>query len=387
MLARFVKFLLPLALLHCVNGRVLMMPKFYGQDSAIIVDTDKSLQSKLNPKLQNALYYNIPVYKFFKPTTTTTSTTPAPTMLIDEYPSDLLYIARHKLGLKRMDQLPSISELGELLGTGNAEETIKYIRALTANEQGISLMKAYLGSLDYDQSEAEADTEPKYNENEDDNDTDNNSDMQEDYDEAPLKQPDLESTTKEASLMQHVNNFMKQYGMWSGSESDETTTPAPLPYKPLFVAPVPPPQLTLAKTPRPLLVRQPLPYHYPVPLRVASSPAVRPTPAMAASQQAPMPPHLNTPKVPPTSSSASAAVHVAPHIQQLAQIANIPPAVLDTFLQQQPKLAELAKRVSRLPLVQQHSKAIDGQLLVAVKKALSQDENLRSLLAASQTLK
>ncbi|KAH8384627.1 hypothetical protein KR093_003368 [Drosophila rubida] len=392
MLARFIRFLLPLGLMHCVSARVLMMPKFYGQDSAIIVDTDKSMQSKLNPKLQNALYYNIPVYKFYKPGAgITTTTTAAPTMSIDEYPSDLLYIARNKLGLKRLDQLPRISELGELLGTGNAEQTIRYIRTLTSNDQGISLLKAYLGTLGYDQSESEseADTEPKYSED-DDNDTDNetdNSDIAVDYVEAPIKQPHLESTTKPTTseaggLMQHVNNFMKQYGMWS----DESTTQAParVPHQPLFIAPV--------TRPRPLLMRQqaPLPYHYPIPLRSASQ-AVKLTPPMeasttAATPQAPMPPHLNTPKVPPTSSSTT-QLPVAPHIQQLAEIANIPPAVLDTFLQQQPKLAELAKRVSRLPLVQQHSKAIYGQVLMAVKKALSQDENLMRLLTASQTLK
>ncbi|XP_062137445.1 uncharacterized protein LOC133846463 [Drosophila sulfurigaster albostrigata] len=378
MLACYLKFLLPLALLHSVVGRVLMMPKFYGQDSAIIVDTDKAgLQSKLNPKLQNAFYYNIPVYKFFKPgammptTTTTTTTTPAPIMSMDEYPSDLLYIARNKLGLKRMDQLPSLSELGELLGTGNAEETIKYIRALTSNDQGISLMKAYLGALDYDQSGGEEDeseviTQRKYNE--DDNDTDNNSEVEADYAEVPLQQPKLER--EESSLMQRVNEFMQQYGMWSEETTTTTTTKSPtvLPHKPTL---------------------RPLPYHYPIPLRAATS-SVRTastttSTTTAATPQAPMPPHLNSPKVSPTASSSS--VPVAPHIQQLAHIANIPPAVLDTFLQQQPKLAELAKRVSRLPLVQQHSKAIDGQLLVAVKKALSQDESLKRLLATSQTLK
>lgn len=380
------KFLLGLALFNCISGRVLMMPKFYGQDSAIIVDTDKSLQSKLNPKLHNALYYNIPVYKLFKPgngapTVTSTTTTAAPIGLVEEYPSDLLNMARNKLGLRRLDQLPSLSDLGELLGTGNAEETIKYIRALTSNDQGIALMRAYLGSLDYDQSESEAETKAKYNE--DGNDTDN-ADIDADYDDAGhLKQPKLDTAKavqwEEGGLMKRVNDFMKQYGMWS----DETTTPAPINYKPVFVAP----QLATVKAPRQLLLRQPLPYHYPIPLRPAVKTTSTIVPSTTAtpqrSTQAPTPPHLNSPKELPTLSST----HVAPHIQQLAQIANIPPSVLDSFLQQQPKLAELAKRVSRLPLVQQHNRAINGQLLVAVKKAISQDENLKRLLSESQTLK
>lgn len=381
-----VKFLLPLALLNCINARVLMMPKFYGQDSAIIVDTDKSLQSKFNPKLHNALFYNIPVYKLFKPgAPSTTTTTAAPTELIEEYPSDLLYIARNKLGLKRLEQLPSIRELGEMLGTGNAKETIKYIRALTSNDQGIALMKAYLGSLDYEQSESEADPNPEIKYNDEDNDTDN-ADVDADYDdEMPLRQSSLDTTTKApqwkegGGLMQRVNDFMKQYGMWS----EETTTSTPIVYKPLFVAP----QLTTEKTPRPLIARRQWPSHIPIRVRPAVPTTTTRVPNTTAIPQHPTQTqrstHLNSPKVMPTSSTG----HVAPHIQQLAEIANIPPTLLDTFLQQQPKLAELARRVSRLPLVQQHSKAIDGQLLVAVQKALSQDENLKRFISTSQTLK
>ncbi|KAM8714107.1 hypothetical protein ACLKA7_014284 [Drosophila subpalustris] len=390
MFAWSMKLLLPLAVLNCISGRMLMMPKFYGRDSAIIVDTDKSLQSKFNPKLQNALYYNIPMYKLFQPgngaptVTTTTTTTAAPIGLTEEYPSDLLYIARNKLGLKRLKQLPSIRELGELLGTGNAEETINYIRALTSNEQGIALMKAYLGSVDYDQSESEAETNPEIRYSEENNDTDN-ADVNADYDaEMPVKQPKLDTTTEAAQwdeggggLMQRVNEFMKQYGMWS---EETTTTPAPKAFRPVFVAP----QLATIKAPRPLLRRQQRPSHIPIPMRPTARTTTTTVPSTTAIPQAPTLPHLNSPKVLNTSSANG---HVAPHIQQLAQIANIPPSVLDALLQQQPKLAELAKRVSRLPLVQEHSKAVSGQLLVAVQKALSQDEQLKRLLSASQTLK
>lgn len=403
--ACLLKFLVPLTLMNCISARAALTPKFFGQDSAIIVDTDKT---RINPKLQNALYYNFPVYKLIRPgampvtSTTSTTSTPSPaagTGTIDEYPSDLLHLARHKLGLKSTDQLPSLSNLGELLGTGNAADTIQYIRTLTSNDQGIALMKAYLDSMtDYDQADADADREEeeevRYNED------DNNADIEADYEELPVKKQtkQLDTTTKAApaqsteqsGIMKSVHDLMKQYGLWSA----ESSTPKPVSYQPVFVAPV-----QAMQSRRPVLVRQPLPYHFPVPLRPAMVPQVmkvRPTHAPATSTPAPTtssstpvpsttvattprhaPPHLNSPKL----------TNVAPHVQQLAEIANISPTVLDQFLQQQPKLAELAKRVSRLPLVQQHSRAIDSQLLLAVKKALSQDENLKRLLDAADTLK
>lgn len=404
--ACLLKFLVPLALMNCICARVALTPKFFGQDSAIIVDTDKT---RINPRLQNALYYNFPVYKLIRPgampvtSTTSTTTTPSPaagTGTIDEYPSDLLHLARNKLGLKSTDQLPSLSDLGELLGTGNAADTIQYIRTLTSNDQGIALMKAYLDSMtDYDQSDADADTEEeeevRYNED------DNNADIEADYEPLPVKKQtkQLDTTTKAApaqsteqsGIMKSVHDLMKQYGLWS----TESSTPKPVSYQPVFVAPV-----QAIHSRQPVLVRHPLPYHFPIPLRPAMVPQVmkvRPTPTSTTSTTAPTtssstpvpsttvattlrsaPPHLNSPK---------ALTNVAPHVQQLAEIANISPTVLDQFLQQQPKLAELAKRVSRLPLVQQHSRAIDSQLLLAVKKALSQDESLKRLLEAADTLK
>lgn len=392
--ARLVKFLVPLALLNCISARVALVPKFFGQDSAIIVDTDKT---RINPKLQNALYYNFPVYKLIRPgsmpaTSTSTTTTENPVAAnIDEYPSDLLQLARNKLGLKRADQLPSLSELGELLGTGNAADTIKYIRTLTSNDQSIALMKAYL-NID-NESDAETDNEP---EDEPNNEDDNNADIEEDYEALPAKQPkQIETTTKAMPAqseydrnVQNLNNFMQQYS----SRSEERAAPAPVSYQPVFVAPGHP-----GRSRRPVFVHQLVPYHYPIPLRPALVPQVMkvkptsvptpvpssatsttPVPSTTVASKPHSPPHLNSPKE---------LTNVAPHVQQLAQIANISPTVLDQFLQQQPKLAELAKRVSRLPLVQQNSKAIDTQLLLAVKKALSQDENLKRLLDAAGTLK
>ncbi|EDW71419.1 uncharacterized protein link [Drosophila virilis] len=389
MFARLLKFVLQLALLQCISGRLSVGAKFYGQPSEIIVDNDKP---RLNSKLQNALYYNIPVYKLINPSTGNPTAKTTMPMVISEYPSDVLHIARTRLGLKRMDQLPSISELGKLLGTGNADETIKYVRFLMSNDQGIELMKTYLESFDYEQ--AANDNTPREKDDESDNFT-NNADIDVDYDEAtsklniPTKMKSSNSELEEASSMQRFNEFVKQYSFWPGS----STTPRPLPYKRVLMPPVQPTQQRHGPAMRPVLVRQPLPYHFPVPLRSAlMSQPVKSTsmPTLTnsttnsnRSTHDMKPPHLNTPK----QAEMPSPDHVAPHVQQLAQMANISPQVLDQFLQQQPKLAELAKRLSRLPLVQQHSQTIDSQLLLAVKTALFQDENLKSLLGASQTLK
>ncbi|XP_068146740.1 uncharacterized protein link [Drosophila tropicalis] len=409
----WLKFIWSLALLQFINARVAPIPKFYGQDSAIIVDTDRKLPMRMDTKLQNALYYNIPVYKLIKPVigptiTTTTTTTEAPVVSVVEYPSDLLYIARHKLGMK---ELPSLSDLGEMLGTSSAQETIDYIRSLTSNEQGIALMKQYLESLDY--SEAEEARNDTNDDGDDDDATDDdgnnldNADIEADYDE---DQPKIEirssssttttttTTTTAApsvsqveggSLMQRFGDFMKHYNLWS-----ETTTPAPtttqkpspppaVAFKPMFLAPHP--------RMRPMLVRQPLPYHYPIPLRPAkipttTSPISTTTTTSTTTPRPSASPHLNTPKHVEQEISEIPSMQLPPHVRQLAQLANISPVVLDRFLQQQPKLAELAKRVSNLPFSEEHSRTIDSQVFVAVKRALAQNDDLKRLLSAAQTL-
>ncbi|EDW74986.1 uncharacterized protein Dwil_GK15969 [Drosophila willistoni] len=410
----WLKFIWSLALLQLINARVAPIPKFYGQDSAIIVDTDRKLPMRMDTKLQNALYYNIPVYKLIKPvigptTTTTTTTTKAPVVSVLEYPSDLLYIARHKLGMK---ELPSLSDLGEMLGTSSAQETIDYIRSLTSNEQGIALMKQYLESLDYSEAEeARNDTNDDGDDDDDAADDDgnnmDNADIEADYDEdqpkMEIKSSSSSSTTTttttttttaapsvshvEGSLMQRFGDFMKHYNLWS-----ETTTPAPttqkpspppaVAFKPVFLAPHP--------RMRPMLVRQPLPYHYPIPLRPAKIPTTTSTiPTTTTSTTTPRPsasPHLNTPKHVEREISEIPAMQFPPHVRQLAQLANISPLVLDRFLQQQPKLAELAKRVSNLPFSEEHSRTIDSQVFVAVKRALAQNDDLKRLLSAAQTL-
>ncbi|EDX06948.1 GD10975 [Drosophila simulans] len=106
MIGVLMRFLWSLAMVQCIQARVSMLPRFYGQDSAIIVDINRKFPPRMDSKLQNALYYNLPVYKLIKPTTTTTTTTTAaPT---SGYPADLLDIAHNKLGLK---DLPSLEEL------------------------------------------------------------------------------------------------------------------------------------------------------------------------------------------------------------------------------------------------------------------------------------
>ncbi|KAH8300644.1 hypothetical protein KR018_000929 [Drosophila ironensis] len=382
MTGSLLRFLWPLALLQCIPARVPLIPRFYGQEGGILtIETDMKLPPKLDSKLQNALYYNLPVYKVIRPKTTTTTTTPPPS----QYPSDLLDLAHNKLGLK---ELPSLEELGELIGTNTPAETISYIRTLTSDAAGIALMKQYLDTLNFeDENVAEEKDDAEDDDNDDDNTMDNVS-----YDDLPREKPSSSTVrpSPENSLIQRFGAFMKQYNLWSS----ETTTPAPAPtpavirqpppvaFKPVFLAPPKGAVRPMNRLP-PMLVRQPLPYHYPIPLRPVMLPAVQPThvPSTTAAPK----PHLNTPKLQAVDESADALV--APHIRQLAKLTNISPQVLDSFLQQQPKLAELAKRVSTLALSPEQTQAMDSQVFMAIQRALSQNEELKRLIEAAQTLK
>ncbi|TMW39437.1 hypothetical protein DOY81_015483, partial [Sarcophaga bullata] len=184
------------------------VPKFYGENSAIIVDTDKLWSANSNNKAVNyankirlpapfSLWRHYPRYRILPPppplkqvlpinswsntkptkplttitspsttsTTTTTSpitftttttvlpissiATPSPFLTDDEFPKELLDIAQNKLGLKSLDEIPSLSELGQLLGTNTPKETLNYIQQLTSNDEGVALMKAYIESADY----------------------------------------------------------------------------------------------------------------------------------------------------------------------------------------------------------------------------------------------
>jgi len=76
-----------------------------------------------------------------------------------------------------------------------------------------------------------------------------------------------------------------------------------------------------------------------------------------------------------------------PHIQQLAKVANIPPQVVESFLERQPKLAELAKRLSNLALSPEQTQAMNSQVLKAVQNALTKNDDLQRLIEASKALK
>ncbi|XP_055838262.1 uncharacterized protein LOC129906505 isoform X2 [Episyrphus balteatus] len=71
------------------------------------------------------------------------------TLKADSLPADLIEIAATKLGIRNLNEIPSLSELGDLLGTTSSEETIETIRELTATESGIDLIKAFIESSDY----------------------------------------------------------------------------------------------------------------------------------------------------------------------------------------------------------------------------------------------
>ncbi|KAH8347658.1 hypothetical protein KR084_000027 [Drosophila pseudotakahashii] len=384
MIGVFMRFLWSLAMMQCIHARVAMRPLFYGQDSAIIVDINRKFPPRLDSKLQNALYFNMPVYKLIKPivSTTTTTTTVAPS---SDYPADLLDIAHKKLGLKN---LPSIEELGEMIGTDNVRETIDYVRTLAGSEEGLALMKQYLDTLNFEEEVEENVAEPKEGADNDDDDEDDNTMDNASYFEMPQEKPTTAAPSPEVGLMKRIGDLMEQYNPWSGQAISTATPPviAPPPgsFHPVFVAP---PVRSMKQPLRPILVRQPLPYHYPIPLRPVALPTIKPFEVDRSSSSTPASkPHLNTPK------RQEDAVEVTysslpPHIQQIAKMANIPPQVVESFLERQPKLAELAKRLSTLALSPEQTQAMNSQVLKAVQNALSKNDDLQRLIEASQALK
>ncbi|XP_016957797.1 uncharacterized protein LOC108029794 [Drosophila biarmipes] len=374
MIGVFMRFLWPLAMMQCIQARVAMRPLFYGQDSAVIVDINRKFPPRLDSKLQNALYYNMPVYKLIKPnlpTTTTTTTTAAPS---SDYPADLVDIAHKKLGLK---SLPSIEELGEMIGTDNVRETIDYVRTLAGTDEGLALMKQYLDTLNFEQVEENvAEATEKADDDDDENAMDNAS-----YYDMPQEKPTTPSP--ELGLMQRLGDFMEQYIPWSAQIPTSSTPPVTAQpsgsFQPVFVAPP-----ASMKPLRPILVRQPLPYHYPIPLRPVALPTNKPIQMPSSSTPAPKP-HLNTPRLPENAELKHSGL--SPHIQQLAKVANIPPQVVERFLERQPKLAELAKRLSTLALSPEQTQAMNSQVLKAIQNALSKNDDLQRLIEASQALK
>ncbi|KAH8254644.1 hypothetical protein KR032_011488 [Drosophila birchii] len=391
---RFLLHLLwPLALLQYIQATaVAPRPLIYGRD--------------------NAYYFGLPVYKLIKPgvapptttTTTTTTTTPAPS---SGYPSDILDIAYKKLGLKK---LPRIEDLSELIGTRDAIETIEYLRKRTGSDADIALMKQYMDTLHFEEeheaekeAEAEADAEAEEAEEkqedeineEDDNDDDNTMDNSFDDDQPkefvnPTKAPEPQE-----SMMQRFSAFLKQ---WTGrtptpAPTEATPPPRPVSFQPVFV--VRPPPLAVPNR-RPVLVRQPVPYHYPVPFRPVTPspppPRVEKPTELPSTTVAPKP-HLNTPKEQELTAKELEDItidipnNLSPHIMQFAKLANISPVIVDRFLQRQPKLAALAKKVSTLALSQEQTQEMETQVLMAVHKALSQSEKMTKILEAAQTLK
>ncbi|XP_067633536.1 uncharacterized protein link isoform X2 [Eurosta solidaginis] len=292
-----------------------------------------------------------------------------------EFPHDLLEIARTKLGITSLDEVPSISELAEYLGTANAEETINYIRHLTSTEQGVALIKAYLESADFTDRTEESRRGQQ-----------------------PNQQLEIEvevepSTQTKNNIFERIAAYFHIYNLWpqgNGTSTNDTRKAVEaqlskyikpqLAYRKRLQAVATATHATHAhqasqKHPPmnhhiPLLIRNPLPYHYPIPLRPIYDNRVQSQPAVYSRG------HLNTPKF-----------HIPPHIQ-LARAANIAPQQLQTLLQSKPKLAELAAKVNRLPLTNDHTGQINAQLLAAVKRAVEQDEDLRRLLqSTAETLK
>ncbi|XP_017031252.1 uncharacterized protein link [Drosophila kikkawai] len=383
------RLLWPLALLQCIQASaVAPRPIIYGRD--------------------NAYYFGLPVYKLIKPgvppptTTTTTTTTPAPS---SGYPSDILDIAYRKLGLKK---LPRIEDLGELIGTGDAIETIEYLRKRTGSDADIALMKQYMDTLHFEEeheaeeeAEAEAEEEAAAEEEkpDDDNDDDDDNTMGNSFDEDQPRENIIPTKAPEpqGSMMQRFSSFLRQWTSRAPTPSPTVVTPPPSPpprtvsFQPVFV--VRPPTMPVPNR-RPVLVRQPVPYHYPVPFRpVTTSPPRVEKPTEVPSTTAAPKPHLNTPKEQELSAKELEDItidipnNLSPHIMQFAKLANISPVIVDRFLQRQPKLAALAKKVSTLALSQEQTQEMESQVLMAVHKALSQSEEMSKILEAAQTLK
>ncbi|XP_020815621.1 pollen-specific leucine-rich repeat extensin-like protein 2 [Drosophila serrata] len=380
------RLLWPLALLHCIQASVVApRPLIYGRD--------------------NAYYFGLPVYKLIKPgivppTTTTTTTTPAPS---SGYPSDILDIAYKKLGLKK---LPRIEDLGELIGTGDPIETIEYLRKRTGSDADIALMKQYMDTLHFEEEheaeeeeEAEAEAEMAEKQDDDsDNDDDNTMDNSFDEDQTRENVSPTKAPEPQESMMQRFSTFLKQWTSRTPTPAPMEATPPPSPPRPVSFQPVfvvrPPPMAVPNR--RPVLVRQPVPYHYPVPFRpvTPSPPPLRvERPTEVPSTTAAPKPHLNTPKEQELTAKELEDItidipsNLSPHIMQFAKLANISPVIVDRFLQRQPKLAALAKKVSTLALSQEQTQEMESQVLMAVHKALSQSEEMTKILEAAQTLK
>lgn len=108
------------AAVKLVSSRYLDTPKFAGNDPVIeasylpIDSSYKYLIPERSPKVE------------------------------ESYPDDLLEIAYEKFGITNPKTLPPLSELGKLLETENAQETIAIIRDMIKTDEGIDLIKMFI---------------------------------------------------------------------------------------------------------------------------------------------------------------------------------------------------------------------------------------------------
>lgn len=491
------------------EARYGFVPKFYGQDSAVIVDTDKitstplqtnkislNYPTKLRLPPPFPLWQHFPRYHIIPPpppgqiisintwpktkfsttttssttteaptttssststtttsTTTTTTTTPPPTSSVplsintnkfridtvpfvtdDEFPRELLDIAQHKLGLKSLDEIPSISELGQLLGTNSPQETLSYIRKLTSNEQGVALMKAYIESTDYTDNADKSDDDDEDNDDDDYVDAPINlsdingplkindeglvvitdQDSPDDYEgntnngeqeeastitvKPPRKTPKIikklqDLNESKPGLLERIANFMHLNNLWHKKSKNINPDQKNARDNPAFNEvnrvtmqgkkmevdneTTKSKEETFSET-KPILANDAtIPYNYPVPIRPQSSSTTTTTtlPPPTSSPDKSNVVHLNTPKM------------LIPHVQQLARVTKIPPKKIEDFLASKPKLLQLANKVSRFPIGYDRTSPLEAQVMMAVQRAIEQDEDLKVLLSSAATLK
>lgn len=481
------------------------MPKFYGQDSAIIVDTDKSLPQTNNVNYPNKirmpppfpLWRHYPRYHIIPPpppgqilaintwgktanskpinmpttttttsttttSTTTTTTTPKPTtsttktmitkfptsspfITDDEFPSELLDIAQNKLGLKSLDEIPSISELGQLLGTTSPEETLSYIKKLTSNEQGVALMKAYIESTDYtdnsgDLSDNDKDAEDDLDDEEEGEDIGdieepvkvndegliviNDADAEDDYEEEvpkptlkPRKTPKIIQKFKELpqthpSLMERLANFMHLNNFFHKNNKKQTEAELTVSTESHQIDRVTENGKKLNNKSKTLnkesqenqteseiinvqelkenlglktsiLNQETIPYNYPVPIRASSSSSTTTTTTTTTTPA----PTINSPSANTPVVHLNTPKMLMPHVQQLSRVTKIPSKKIEDFLATKPKLLELATKVSRFPIGYDRNSPMEAQVMAAVQRAIEQDEDLKKLLSSTATLK
>lgn len=475
-------------ILKLSEARYGFVPKFYGQDSAVIVDSDKVLTQtnqasfKYPTKLRRlppppfplwrhySRYHIIPppppgqiqsIYTWPKSktkpvqiatTTTTTSsttttttpkpitttsttvksTTTSPFITEDEFPKELLDIAQNKLGLKSLDEIPSISELGQLLGTNNPEETLNYIKQLTSNEQGVALVKAYIESTDYTDNSGDLVTNNEDLEDEDidgdieepvkvndeglivitDEDSNDDYEMETEGESTTLKPRKTSKIVNrlkqlppaKPGFMERVVNYMHLNNLFHKTDNNEEVVNkqeenveivtdnanynvlnriTEQEKKISLEEPILDHQMDnentndIDESKTPILIREPIPFNYPVPIRAQSSTSTTTATPVTLSQPSDTTTvvHLNTPKI------------LIPHVQQLSRVTKIPSKQIEDFLASKPKLLELATKVSRFPIGYDRQSPMEAQVLAAVQKAFEQDEDLKKLLSSTATLK